>query len=115
MIFDDFGGKEPVINEFFCRGRHSNCNMTYLKQNIFSTDRQNVREICNLIIFFEQKGRATTAIYHDFYNRAELSYDNFSSICEKLWAEPYNYIVIDKSKNRNINDKLRIYRVWRVL
>ena len=29
--------------------------------------------------------------------------------------EPYNYIVIDKTKNRNINGKLRINWVERVL
>ena len=63
MIVDDVGGKEPVIIEYFCRGRHSNCNMICLKQNIFSADRQNVRENCNLFIFFQQTGRATTAIY----------------------------------------------------
>ena len=108
MIFDDVGGKEPIINEYFCRGRHSNCNMIYLKQNISSADRQNVRENCNLFIFFEQRGGATTAIHHDFFNRAELSYDDFSSICEKVWEESHNYIVIDKSKNRNSNGKLRI-------
>ena len=95
MIFDDIAGKEPVINEYFCRGRHSNCIMIYPKQNIFSADRQNVRENCNPLIFFGQRGRATTAIYHDFFNRAELSYDDFSNICKKVWEEPYNYIVID--------------------
>ena len=89
--------------------------MIYLKQNIFSADRQIVRENCNLFIFIEQRGRATTAIYHDFFNRAELSYDDFSSLCEKVWEEPYNYIVIDKSKNRNINGKLRNIWDWRVL
>ena len=107
MIFDDVGGKEPIINECFCRGRHSNCNMIYLNQKIFSADRKKVREIFNLFIFIEQRGRAT-AIYQDFLRRVELSYDDFSSICEKVWAEPYNYIVIDKTKNRNINGKLRI-------
>ena len=61
-IFDDVGGKEPVINEYFCGGRHSNCNVIYLRKT-FSTDRQNVRENCNLFIFFERRGRATTAIY----------------------------------------------------
>ena len=40
MIFDDVGGKEPIINECFCRGRHSNCNMMYLNQKIFSADRK---------------------------------------------------------------------------
>ena len=73
MIFDDVGAKEPVINEYFCRGRHSNCNMIYLKQNIFSADGQKFRENCNLFIFFEQQDRATTAIYQDFFSRVELT------------------------------------------
>ena len=85
MIFDGVGGKEPAINEHVCRGRHSNCKMIYLKQNIFSADRQNVIENCNVFVFFEQRGRVTTAIYHDVFNRVELRYDHFSSICEKVW------------------------------
>ena len=56
-IYDDVGGKEPVINDYFCRGRHSNCNMIYLKQNILSADRQKVRENYILFIFFEQRGK----------------------------------------------------------
>ena len=44
MIFDDVRAKEPVINEHFCRGRHNNCNMIYLNQNLFSLDRQSVRD-----------------------------------------------------------------------
>ena len=51
MIFDDVRAKEPVINEYFCRGRQNNCNMIYLNQNLFSLDRQSVRENCNLFIF----------------------------------------------------------------
>ena len=114
MIFDKVGGKEPVIIEYFCRGRHSHCNMIYLKQNIFSAVRQNVRENCNHFIFFEQRGRFTTAIDWFCY-RVELSYDNFSSICEKACEETHNYIVIDKSKNRNIKGKLRYNWDWRLL
>ena len=76
-MFDDVGGREPVFNEFFCRGRHCNCNMIYLKQNKFSSDRQNVRENFNLFIFFEERGRATTDIYLDFFNRAVLRYDDY--------------------------------------
>ena len=30
LIFDDVRDKEPIINEYFCRGRHNNCNMIYL-------------------------------------------------------------------------------------
>ena len=56
MMFDDVNPKEPVIKEYFCRGRHNNCNMIYLNQNLFSLDRQSVRENCNLFVLFEQRG-----------------------------------------------------------
>ena len=55
MIFDDVRAKEPVIIEYFCRGRHNDCNMIYLNQNLLSLDRQSVRENCNLFILFEQR------------------------------------------------------------
>ena len=115
MIFDDVRAKEPVINEYFCRGRHNNCNMIYLNQNLFSLDRQSVRENCNLFILFEQRGKALISIYQDFFNNVELSYNDFANICNKVWKEPYNYIVIDITKNKNINGKLRINWDRRVL
>ena len=54
MIFDDVEPKQPIIKEYFCRGIHTNCNMIYLNQNLFSLDRRGVRENCNLFILFEQ-------------------------------------------------------------
>ena len=59
MIFDDVGAKESVINEYFCRGRHNNCNMIYLYQKLFTIDRQSVRENCNLFTLFEQRGKSS--------------------------------------------------------
>ena len=115
MIFDDVRAKEPIINEYFCRGRDNNCNMIYLNQNLFSLDRQSVRENCNLFILFEQRGKALISIYQDFFNNVELSYNDFANICNKVWKEPYNYIVIDITKNKNINGKLRINWDRRVL
>ena len=115
MIFDDVRAKEPVINEYFCRGRHNNCNMIYLNQNLFSLDRQSARENCNLFILFEQRGKVLASIYQDFFNNIELSYNDFANICNKVWKEPYNYIVIDITKNKNINGKLRINWARRVL
>ena len=61
MIFDDVIAKEPIINEYFCGARHENCDMIYLKQNIFSADRLKVKEKGNLFIFFEPSGKAITA------------------------------------------------------
>ena len=114
MIFDDVRAKEPVINEYFCRDRHNNCNMIYLNQNLFSLDRQSVRENCNLFILFEQRGKVLASIYQDLFKNVELSYNDFANICNKVWKEPYNYIVIDITK-KNINGKLRINWDRRVL
>ena len=105
--FPEVRAKEPVINEYFCRSRHNNCNMIYLNQNLFSLDRQSVRENCNLFILFEQRGKVLASIYQDFFNNVELSYNDFANICNKVWKETYNYIVIDITKTKNINGKLR--------
>ena len=90
MIFDDVIAKEPFINENFYRARQKNCDMIYLKQNIFSGDRQNVRENSNLFIFFEQTGKAITGIYYDHFTGSQFIYNDFSNICEKCgpWSRP---------------------------
>ena len=72
MIFDDVRPKEPVSNEYLCRGRYNNFNMIYLNQNLFSLDRHSFRGYSNLSILIEQRGRALTSIYQDFFNEAEL-------------------------------------------
>ena len=100
MISDVFRAKEPVINEHFCRRRHNNCNMIYLNQNRFTIDRQSVRENCNLFILFEQRSKVLISIYQDFFNNVELIYNDFANICNKVWKEPYNYIVIDITKKQ---------------
>ena len=89
--------------------------MIYLNQNLFSLDMQSVRENCNLFILFEQRGKVLISIYQDFFNNVELSYNDFANICNKVWKEPYNYIAIDITKNKNINGKLRINWDRRVL
>ena len=100
MIFDDVRAKEPVINEYFCRGRHNKCNMLYLNQNLFTIDRQSVRENCILFTLLEQRVEALISIYQDFFNNVELSYNYFAEICNKVRKEPYNFIVIDITKNK---------------
>ena len=73
--------------------------MIYLNQNLFTIYRQSVRENCNLFILFEQRGKVLISFYQNFFNNVELSYNDFAIICNKVWKEPYNYIVIDITKN----------------
>ena len=84
MIFDDVRAKESVFNEYSFRGRHNNCNMIYLNQNLFTIDRHSVRENCNLFILFDQRGKILISIYQDFFNNVELSYNDFAYICNKV-------------------------------
>ena len=100
MIFDDVDPREQILKEYFCRGKHSNCNMIYPNQNLFSSDRQNVRENFTAIILFQQRCNVLQSKHRDFFNDFELSYKNFSKICNKLWREPYNYIISDMTKNK---------------
>ena len=69
--------------------------MIYLNQNLFTIDRPNFRENCNLFILFEKRGKVVTSICQDLFNDVELSYNDFASIRNKVWKEPYNYIVTD--------------------
>ena len=108
MIFDDVEPKEQIIKHYFCRGRHKNCIMINLNQNLFFLDRRGVRENSNLFILFEQRGNVPYPLYKDFFNEIELVYDDFAILTTKVLKGPYNYLVLDVSKKRKFNGKLRI-------
>ena len=74
--------------------------MIYHNQNPFTIDRENDRENCNLFVLFEQRGKVLLPIYQHFFNNVKLSNNEFVNICYKVWKEPYNYLVIDISKNK---------------
>ena len=74
--------------------------MLYLNQNLFSLDRQNVRENCNLFILLERKVKIISTRY-DFFNNLEINYGNFAGLCDEVWRESYNYIVIGMSQDKN--------------
>ena len=76
--------------------------MIYLNQNLISFDRQNVRENCNLFFLFQQRCKNLTSICQAFFNDVELTYKDFINLCNEVWREPYNYIVIVISKNKII-------------
>ena len=114
-ILKDVDAREQFIKEYFHRGRHSNCNMIYLNQNLFSLDRQSVRESCNKFVLIRQRGHVLQTIQRDFLNDDENKYKDFSKICKKVWKAPYNYLVLDESKNSNVNGRLRINWDKRVL
>ena len=67
------------------------------------------------LFFLNEEVKVLASIYQDFFNNVELSYNDFANICNKVWKEPYNYIVIDITKNKNVNGKQRVNWDRRVL
>ena len=76
--------------------------MIFLNQNLFTIDRQSVRDNCNPFILFEQRGQVRISVNQDFFNNVELCYNDFANIRNKIWKEAFNYIVIDRTKNKKI-------------
>ena len=64
-----------------------------------------------LYLFYLSKVVMYSNQYIDLFYDFELNYKGFSKICNKVWREPYNYIVFDIN-NKNINGKLRINWDW---
>ena len=48
------------------------------------------------------------SIYKDIFNDAEFTYKDFIILWNEVWREPYNYIVIDITKNNYFFGKLRM-------
>ena len=96
MIFDDVMlEKKPVFGEYFCRGRHNNCNMFYISQDFHEVPRRTIRRNCNLFILFKQDNKSLRHIYDDFFDDDEFSFTEFKNICKLAWMTKYSYIVID--------------------
>ena len=96
MIFDDVMlEKKSVFGEYFCRGRHNNCNMFYITQDFHEVPRRTIRRNCNLFILFKQDNKSMRHIYNDLFDDDEFTFDEFKTICKLAWLTKYNYIVID--------------------
>ena len=89
--------------------------MIYLKK-IYSQQIYRMLER-TVIYFFSLNKRAEPSLLFITITVAgsQLSYNDFSNICEKEWSRPYNYIFIDKSKKGYDCGKLRNNWDWRGL
>ena len=59
-------------------------------------------------MLFEQRRKVPLRTHRDIFNDYKNSYECFIQISNKVWIEPYNYLVIDRPKIKNTNGKLRI-------
>ena len=106
MIFDDLLlEKQNKCESYYIRGRHSNVDCFYLSQNYFKLPRQTIRENANLICLFRQDNKNINQLYNDHVN-SDMTKDEFKDLCKKTWEQPYGFVTIDLSSNKN-NGKYR--------
>ena len=62
--------------------------------------KRTTRNNCNKIILFNQTLKDIEHIYRDVAGY-DMNYDEFKEFCRKSWEKFYNYLYIDRSKQRD--------------
>lgn len=100
VVFDDIPPVDlQLVKQYFSFGRHRNLDVFYLTQTYSSVPKQNLRDNLNLLVLFRQDGTNLKHIFSDHVH--DLKYDQFISMCQRCWEEPYGMLVIDRDCNFN--------------
>ena len=109
VIFDDMLGarNSSQIDLFFTRGRHEDLDVYYISESYFALPRQSIRNNSDRLILFKETLRDVQSFYYDI-GAFDMIYDEFKEMCRVGWSEKFNYLCIDKNKNKN-EGKYRIF------
>ena len=109
VIFDDMLGarNSSQVDEFFTRGRHEDLDVYYISQSYFALPEQSIRNNSDRLILLKTKLRDVQSMYYDI-EAYDMKYDEFKEMCQKAWSERFNYLCIDKVKNKD-DGKYRIF------
>ena len=102
IVFDDILGSSNnrFIDQFFIRGRHNKLDFYYLSQSYFDLPKRTIRSNSNKILLFNQTLKDIEHIYRDVAGY-DMNYDEFKELCRKPGKEDYNYLCIDRYKQRD--------------
>ena len=103
ILFDDcMMGPQSKINQYFTRGRHSNCSVIYIAQSYFHLPRHSIRENANFIIMFRQSIKNLQHIYQDIVAHDAIPFNMFvDEFCNASWNEsPHTFITIDLTRTK---------------
>ena len=92
--------KSSQIDEFYTRGRHEDLSVFYVRQSYFRLPRQSIRNNSDRLILFKQTIRGVQSMYYDI-GAYDMKYDEFKEMCHQAWSEKFNYLCIDRTKNKN--------------
>ena len=109
VIFDDMLGAKNSSqrDEFFTRGRREDLDVYYISHSYFALPRQSIRNNGDRLLLFKQTLRDVQSMYQDI-GAFDMIYDELKEMCGVAWSEKFNYLCIDKTKNKN-GGKYRIF------
>ena len=96
--------KQSKAENFYCRGRHSNCDVIYISQSYFRLPRQTIRENTNFIILFPQDMKNVNHIYAD--HCTDIDINEFKDFCKSVWIKKYDFVTVDLTSSK-YNGKYR--------
>ena len=94
-------------DEIFTGSRHEDLDVYYITQSYFALPRQSIRNNSDRLILFIQTLRDVQSMYHDI-GAFDMVYDEYKEMCRVAWSEKFNYLCIDKTKNKK-EGKYRIF------
>ena len=102
IAFDDILGSpnSRYIDQFFMRGRHHQLDFFCLSQSLFDLSKRTVRNNIDKISLFNQTLKDFEKKYRDVAG-CDMTYDGLNELCRETRKEEYNYVCIDRSKNRD--------------
>ena len=103
IIFDDCVSKknQEIMESYFTRGRHNNCNVIYLSQSWYELPGRMIRGNANFVILFKLNKRNKDAIYADLFSTDELI---SKQDLDHIWNEKYAYVALNKDTGEVMED-----------
>ena len=117
IVFDDMlDANQKLIDPFFTRGRHKNCDVYYLAQSYFDLPKRTIRNNSNIVILFKQTLKDVENLYRDIAG-FDMSYEEFKQLCKESWTGEYNYLKINRQNNKNdrytvCNESCDTFRIY---
>ena len=101
IVFDDMlDSNQKLIDPFFTRGRHRDCDVYYLVQSYFDLPKRTIRNNLNIVVLLKQTLKDVENLYCDIAG-FDMSFDEWKIICKDAWCDEYNYLKIN-----NLNKKM---------
>lgn len=102
VIFDDMlSHSQNEIQNYFSMGRHKNLECFFLCQTYSFIAKQLLRDNLNLIILLQMDKLNLKHVFDDHVSSSDVSFKEFSEMCQKCWEKPFGFLVISKDSPLN--------------